>query len=55
MSALTCVSVQQGLFYRVIGGEVSPFRLVRLSPEELLSKEISDWRKAGTSEVMFQK
>lgn len=51
---LSDVSVQQGLFYRVIGGEVSPFRLVRLSPEELLSKEISDWRKTGTSEVILQ-
>ncbi|TRY66539.1 hypothetical protein DNTS_015918 [Danionella cerebrum] len=36
----------KGLFYRVIGGEISPFRLVRLSPEELLSKELSDWRKS---------
>ncbi|XP_034724216.1 death-inducer obliterator 1-like isoform X3 [Etheostoma cragini] len=35
----------KGLFYRVVGGEVSPFRLVRLSAEELLSKEISEWKK----------
>lgn len=35
----------QGLFYRVVGGEVSPFRLVRLTAEELLSKEISEWKK----------
>uniref|UniRef100_A0A3Q0RSW3 TFIIS central domain-containing protein n=1 Tax=Amphilophus citrinellus TaxID=61819 RepID=A0A3Q0RSW3_AMPCI len=35
----------KGLFYRVVGGEVSPFRLVRLSAEELVSKEISEWRK----------
>ncbi|CAJ1051365.1 death-inducer obliterator 1-like isoform X6 [Xyrichtys novacula] len=35
----------KGLFYRVVGGEVTPFRLVRLSAEELLSKEISEWRK----------
>ncbi|CAM9331115.1 unnamed protein product, partial [Lampetra planeri] len=41
----------KGLFYRVIGGEVSPFRLVRLSAEELLSKEISEWRKPDASEV----
>uniref|UniRef100_A0A3B4Z4W1 TFIIS central domain-containing protein n=1 Tax=Stegastes partitus TaxID=144197 RepID=A0A3B4Z4W1_9TELE len=40
----------KGLFYRVIGGEVSPFRLVRLSAEELLSKEISEWRKPDTPE-----
>lgn len=43
--------VWQGLFYRVVGGEISPFRLVRLSPEELLSKEMSDWRKSEVSEV----
>uniref|UniRef100_A0A673AFG0 TFIIS central domain-containing protein n=1 Tax=Sphaeramia orbicularis TaxID=375764 RepID=A0A673AFG0_9TELE len=41
----------KGLFYRVIGGEVSPFRLVRLSAEELLSKEISEWRKPEAPEV----
>uniref|UniRef100_A0A3B4BG84 Death inducer-obliterator 1 n=1 Tax=Periophthalmus magnuspinnatus TaxID=409849 RepID=A0A3B4BG84_9GOBI len=39
----------KGLFYRVIGGEVTPFRLVRLSSEELLSKEISEWRKTEVS------
>ncbi|KAM7423262.1 hypothetical protein PAMA_011013 [Pampus argenteus] len=40
----------KGLFYRVVGGEVSPFRLVRLSAEELLSKEISEWRKPDAAE-----
>ncbi|XP_051956914.1 death-inducer obliterator 1-like isoform X3 [Xyrauchen texanus] len=40
----------KGLFYRVVGSEISPFRLVRLSPEELLSKEMSDWRKTENSE-----
>lgn len=44
-----CLS--QGLFYRVVGSEVSPFRLVRLSDEELLSKEISEWRKPDPPEV----
>ncbi|XP_043107441.1 death-inducer obliterator 1 isoform X4 [Puntigrus tetrazona] len=42
----------KGLFYRVVGGEISPFRLVRLSPEELLSKEMSDWRKPEVSESL---
>ncbi|XP_051532690.1 death-inducer obliterator 1-like isoform X4 [Myxocyprinus asiaticus] len=42
----------KGLFYRVVGSEISPFRLVRLSPEELLSKEMSDWRKTEISEDM---
>ncbi|XP_071377334.1 death-inducer obliterator 1 [Centroberyx affinis] len=41
----------KGLFYRVVGGEVSPFRLVRLSAEELLSKEISEWRKPDPTET----
>lgn len=45
------VCLFQGLFYRVVGGEVSPFRLVRLSAEELLSKEISEWRKPDAPEV----
>ncbi|XP_043978585.1 death-inducer obliterator 1 isoform X2 [Gambusia affinis] len=40
----------KGLFYRVIGGQVTPFRLVRLTAEELLSKEISEWRKSESSE-----
>ncbi|XP_047439123.1 death-inducer obliterator 1-like isoform X3 [Mugil cephalus] len=41
----------KGLFYRVVGGEITPFRLVRLSAEELLSKEMSEWRKPDTSEA----
>ncbi|XP_069009921.1 death-inducer obliterator 1 isoform X1 [Embiotoca jacksoni] len=41
----------KGLFYRVVGGEVTPFRLVRLSAEEMLSKEISEWRKPDASEA----
>ncbi|XP_056130183.1 death-inducer obliterator 1 isoform X2 [Lampris incognitus] len=40
----------KGLFYRVVGAEISPFRLVRLSAEELLSKEMSEWRKPDPSE-----
>ncbi|XP_059925399.1 death-inducer obliterator 1-like isoform X3 [Gadus macrocephalus] len=38
----------KGLFYRVVWGDVSPFRLVRLSAEELLSREISEWRKSDS-------
>lgn len=34
-----------------MGGEVSPFRLVRLSAEELLSKELSEWKKPDATEV----
>ncbi|XP_023652557.2 death-inducer obliterator 1 isoform X2 [Paramormyrops kingsleyae] len=42
----------KGLFYRVVGGEVTPFRLVRLSPEELLSREIAEWRQRESTEVL---
>uniref|UniRef100_A0A3B3RY54 TFIIS central domain-containing protein n=1 Tax=Paramormyrops kingsleyae TaxID=1676925 RepID=A0A3B3RY54_9TELE len=42
----------KGLFYRVVGGEVTPFRLVRLSPEELLSREIAEWRQRESTEVI---
>lgn len=48
---VTAMCLSQGLFYRVIGGDVTPFRLVRLSAEELLSKEMSEWRKPDASEV----
>uniref|UniRef100_A0A8C6LBW1 Death inducer-obliterator 1 n=1 Tax=Nothobranchius furzeri TaxID=105023 RepID=A0A8C6LBW1_NOTFU len=41
----------KGLFYRVIDGDITPFRLVRLSAEELLSKEISGWRMSDSSEA----
>ncbi|XP_042359018.1 death-inducer obliterator 1 isoform X2 [Plectropomus leopardus] len=41
----------KGLFYRVVSGEVGPFRLVRLSTEELQSKEISEWKKADAPEA----
>lgn len=45
------VCLLQGLFYRVISGDVTPFRLVRLSAEELLSKEMSEWRKPDAPDV----
>uniref|UniRef100_UPI00358E8B74 death-inducer obliterator 1-like isoform X2 n=1 Tax=Myxine glutinosa TaxID=7769 RepID=UPI00358E8B74 len=35
----------QGLFYRVIRGEISPSVLVRMSPEDLASKELAEWRE----------
>uniref|UniRef100_A0A8C5D271 TFIIS central domain-containing protein n=1 Tax=Gadus morhua TaxID=8049 RepID=A0A8C5D271_GADMO len=43
----------KGLFYRVVWGDVSPFRLVRLSAEELLSREISEWRKSDSEVRVF--
>ncbi|XP_068182862.1 PHD finger protein 3 isoform X2 [Antennarius striatus] len=33
------------LFKRVLKGEISPDNLIRLSPEELASKELAAWRK----------
>ncbi|XP_068613225.1 PHD finger protein 3-like [Brachionichthys hirsutus] len=33
------------LFKRVLNGEISPDNLIRLSPEELASKELAAWRK----------
>ena len=52
---LTCClwCLCQGLFYRVVWGDVSPFRLVRLSAEELLSREISEWRKPDSEVSVF--
>ncbi|KAJ8409035.1 hypothetical protein AAFF_G00240560 [Aldrovandia affinis] len=41
----------KGLFDQVVRGEVTPFKLVRLSPEELLSKDISTWMHRETTEV----
>ncbi|XP_041803842.1 PHD finger protein 3 isoform X2 [Chelmon rostratus] len=33
------------LFQRVLKGEISPSNLIRMSPEELASKELAAWRK----------
>ncbi|XP_041080158.1 death-inducer obliterator 1-like isoform X2 [Polyodon spathula] len=41
----------KGLFYRVIGAEISPYKLVRLNPEELLCREVSEWKERETSEA----
>ncbi|XP_058860325.1 death-inducer obliterator 1-like isoform X2 [Acipenser ruthenus] len=41
----------KGLFYRVIGAEISPYKLVRLNPEELLCREVSEWRERETNEA----
>ncbi|XP_064154606.1 death-inducer obliterator 1 isoform X1 [Anguilla rostrata] len=42
----------KGLFYQVVMGEVTPFKLVRLSPEELLSKGIAGWIHPEKAEVL---
>lgn len=33
------------LFKRVLKGEISPYNLIRMSPEELASKELAAWRQ----------
>ncbi|KAI1892800.1 hypothetical protein AGOR_G00137250 [Albula goreensis] len=41
----------KGLFFRIIRGEVTPFNLVRFSPEELLSQDVSGWMHKETTEA----
>ncbi|XP_030069497.1 death-inducer obliterator 1 isoform X2 [Microcaecilia unicolor] len=38
----------QGLFHRVLREEISPSKLVRMKPEELISKEMSVWKQRET-------
>uniref|UniRef100_A0A8C8XQ37 Death-inducer obliterator 1 n=1 Tax=Panthera leo TaxID=9689 RepID=A0A8C8XQ37_PANLE len=38
----------QGLFHRVLREEISLAKLVRMKPEELVSKELSTWRERPT-------
>ncbi|XP_011789857.1 PREDICTED: death-inducer obliterator 1 isoform X2 [Colobus angolensis palliatus] len=42
----------QGLFHRVLREEISLAKLVRLKPEELVSKELSTWKERPTRSVM---
>ncbi|XP_077612967.1 death-inducer obliterator 1-like [Crocuta crocuta] len=42
----------QGLFHRVLREEISLAKLVRMKPEELVSKELSTWRERPTKAVM---
>ncbi|XP_027623491.1 death-inducer obliterator 1 [Tupaia chinensis] len=41
----------QGLFHRVLREEISLAKLVRMKPEELVSKELSTWRERPTKTV----
>jgi len=41
----------QGLFHRVLREEISLAKLVRMKPEELVSKELSTWRERPTKPV----
>ncbi|XP_023603211.1 death-inducer obliterator 1 isoform X3 [Myotis lucifugus] len=42
----------QGLFHRVLREEISLAKLVRMKPEELVSKELSTWKERPTKPVM---
>ncbi|XP_049633083.1 LOW QUALITY PROTEIN: death-inducer obliterator 1 [Suncus etruscus] len=42
----------QGLFHRVLREEISLAKLVRMKPEELVSKELSMWKERPTKPVM---
>ncbi|ELK04400.1 Death-inducer obliterator 1 [Pteropus alecto] len=42
----------QGLFHRVLREEISLAKLVRMKPEELVSKELSVWKERPTRPVM---
>ncbi|XP_019492765.1 PREDICTED: death-inducer obliterator 1 isoform X1 [Hipposideros armiger] len=42
----------QGLFHRVLREEISLAKLVRMKPEELVSKELSVWKERPTKPVM---
>lgn len=53
-SSLSCgfiVIFLQVLFRRVLKGEVSPGTLIRMSPEELASKELAAWRQRENRHV----
>lgn len=41
----------QGLFHRVLREEISLSKLVRMKPEELLSKELSVWKEKPAKAV----
>nr|XP_020660275.1 death-inducer obliterator 1 isoform X1 [Pogona vitticeps]XP_020660276.1 death-inducer obliterator 1 isoform X1 [Pogona vitticeps] len=42
----------QGLFHRVLREDIPLSKLVRMKPEELLSKELSAWKEKPTKSVM---
>jgi len=47
-----CADVQ-GLFRKVLFGELPPFRLVRLSNESLGSRELARWHDSELVKVCF--
>ena len=57
MCEFTCIYVVlllQGLFRKVMNAEIKPHDLVRLSSEQLASKELAMWREQETKHVCYQ-
>ncbi|KAM8946095.1 death-inducer obliterator 1 isoform 2-T2 [Pelodytes ibericus] len=45
----------QGLFHRVLSEKISLAKLVRLKPEELVSKKMSSWKEGGSKSSLVLK
>jgi len=45
------ISFLQGLFRKILGGKIRPSKLVRMSADELASKELAHWREQETKHV----
>lgn len=41
----------QGLFRKILKGKIAPDKLVRMTPEELASKELAKWRERENQHV----
>ncbi|CAN7998759.1 unnamed protein product [Ixodes hexagonus] len=44
-SHVICSGALQGLFRKILKGKIAPDKLVRMTPEELASKELAKWRE----------
>ena len=42
---------KQGLFRKILNRRIRPYQLVRMTPEELASQELSKWREHETKHV----
>uniref|UniRef100_T1JA55 PHD-type domain-containing protein n=1 Tax=Strigamia maritima TaxID=126957 RepID=T1JA55_STRMM len=42
----------KGLFRKILKGKISPYKLVRMTPEELASKELAMWRERETKHAL---
>ena len=46
-----CNSILQGLFRKILNGRIRPSKLVRMSADELASRELAQWREQETKHV----